>query len=203
MPNSSRVTKFANAFVHHRHVEVWLFFYAIVESVLFPIPPDVILIALALARPKHAQRFAFITVVGSVIGGLVGYAIGRYAFQPVAEPILMLFCTTPTSLACPDVFVPKLENLFAIHGPWVVGISAMSAIIPYKFTILAAGLAKMALLPFITISFAVHWFRYALISFLVAHYGQKVMHLVRDQMPLFFTIAAGLVLVIYAAFRYF
>ncbi len=180
-----------------------MFAYAVVESQFLPIPPDVILIVLALVRGKQAQRFALITAIGSVLGGIVGYMIGRYAFQPVAVPILNWFCDAPTDLVCPDVFVPKLKKLFAEDGSWVIAASAISAIIPYKFTILAAGVAQMALTPFIIVSFVVHWFRYALVSFLVARYGQRMVHLVRDQLPLVFTIVGTLVLVIYALIRYF
>jgi hypothetical protein len=69
---------------------------------------------------------------------------GRYGFDLIAQPVLMWFCDAPTDLVCPDVFMPKLEALFDKHGPWFVGVSAMSPIIPYRFTILAAGAAQMA-----------------------------------------------------------
>lgn len=199
----ARLRAFTQDFARHRHVEWWLFFYAIIESVFFPVPPDVLLIALALSRPQHAVRFATIAAIGSVVGGLVGYAIGRYAFEPIAAPVLNFFCKTPDQLICTDVFVPKLEQLFDKHGPWVVGVSAMSPVIPYRLTILAAGLAHMALIPFIGISLIMHWARYALVSWSIARYGARALHLVRDQLPLAFAAIGGLALVIYSAINYF
>lgn len=199
----SRLTELTSKFAHHRFIAAWLFVYAFFESQFFPVPPDVLLIALALARPAQAQRFALLTAVASVLGGLLGYMIGRYAFEPIAVPVLNWFCDSPQDLVCPDVFVPKLKALFAEDGAWVVAASAVSAIIPYKFTILAAGVAHMALTPFIAVSFIVHWFRYALVCFLVVRYGQKVVNLVQNRLPLVFTVVGTGMLVIYALIRYF
>lgn len=198
-----RLKDFTKNFAEHQHVEWWLFCYAVIESVFFPIPPDVLLVALALAKPQRAQRYAIIAAVGSVVGGVVGYAIGRYGFDLIARPVLMWFCDAPTDLVCPDVFMPKLEALFDKHGPWFVGVSAMSPIIPYRFTILAAGAAQMAFIPFIAVSLAFHWFRYATVSAVAAKLGPKAQGSAMKRVSLAFLLGGALLLAIYAAVQYF
>lgn len=196
-----RLTRATERVAHHPHAMMWLFFYAVIESVFFPVPPDVLLVALALSRPAHAWRYATIAAVGSVAGGLVGYAIGRYAFEPVAMPFLNWLCVHDAR-ACADVFLPKLQTLFAAHGPWVVGVSAMSPVIPYRFTILAAGLGRMDLLPFISISLVVHFVRYALVTVLVARYGLWAVRFVRERLPIMFAVMGAVALVAFLLYHY-
>lgn len=190
-----KLTEFTERYAHHPHTEGWLFFYAVIESVFFPVPPDVLLIALGLMRPTQALRFATIAAVGSVTGGLIGYAIGRFAFEPIALPVMNYFGV--------ENFLPELQRLFDEHGLWVVGVSAMSPVIPYRFTILAAGLGHMAVVPFILMSLVMHWLRYALVTWLVAHYGRKAVHVVRDQLPWVFGGMGALALVVYIVWIYF
>jgi membrane protein YqaA with SNARE-associated domain len=197
-----RLTEYTRRFAHHRHAEGWLLFYAIIESFFFPVPPDVLLVVLALSRPMRAQRFAFITAVGSVLGGVIGYVIGRYGFSLIAEPVLTWACTHDAQM-CPATFLPWLQDLFARHGVWVIAVSALSPIIPYKLSILVAGLAHMAIVPFIVISFIVHWLRYAMVCFLMVRYGRKAADFTQERLQLILTAAGAAVLVIYIVLNYF
>lgn len=197
-----KLTRFTEKFAHHKHASFWLFFYAVLESVIFPIPPDVLLIALTLGRPKRAQGFAFIAAVGSIVGGALGYALGRYAFDPIVQPILGWVCQYVDTL-CPETFVPRLENLFRQHGLWIVAISAFSPIIPYRLTILVAGMAHMPLVPFLAMSLIVHWARYAFVCGLVRHYGRKAVRMIRTRMPVALLAGGVLALAIYIGLNYF
>ena len=87
---------------HHRHAPLALFLLAFAESSFFPIPPDVLLIALALGVPTRAFRLALITTIGSVLGGLAGYAIG-YGFMASAG----LNCASFSGLLSPSRSSPK------------------------------------------------------------------------------------------------
>jgi membrane protein YqaA with SNARE-associated domain len=198
----TRLTVATERFARHRHAVLWLFFYAVIESVFFPVPPEVLLIPLALARPERAWRYAGIAAVGSAVGGLVGYGIGRFAFEPVALPLLNWLCAYDAR-ACAEVFLPKLQALFDAHGPWVVGVSAMSPVIPYRFTILAAGLGHMNVLWFAVISVVVHFARYALVTYLVAHYGAQAVHFVRTRLPVMFTMMGAAALVVFLIYAYY
>ena len=69
---------------------IWLLgFVSFIEAIFFPIPPDVLLIPMILANIKRAWLYAFVTTITSVIGGLVGYAIGYLAYEQIAEPLLL------------------------------------------------------------------------------------------------------------------
>lgn len=186
-----KLTAFTQRFANHPHAAVWLFFYAVIESVFFPVPPDVLLIPLALANPRKALRFAAIAAFGSMVGGVIGYGIGYYLFEPVAKPLLEWGCGYSATV-CPDVIIPRVESMFSEYGIWVVAMSAFSPIIPYRFTILAAGLGQMALVPFIIVSFVVHFARYALLSWMMAEYGTKALAFVKNRLPAMF---AGLSMV--------
>ena len=74
-----------------RHAERALAGVSFVESSFFPIPPDVLLIPMIIARPERAWRLAFIATLSSVIGGFFGYAIGYFLFEAVGQPILEFY----------------------------------------------------------------------------------------------------------------
>lgn len=190
-----KLTRFTQSFAHHRHASLWLFFYAVIESVFFPIPPDVLLVPLALANPRKAIWFATIAATGSMAGGVIGYYIGYWAFEPIAMPVLTWGCEY-SQTACPETLLPRLENLFSEYGVLVLAMSAFSPIIPYRFTILAAGLGQMAIVPFIIVSFVVHWARYALLSWLMASFGTKAYAFVRDRLPMMFAAASMVALAV-------
>lgn len=197
-----KLTRFTEKFARHRHAPFWLFFYAVIESVFFPVPPDVLLVALTMGRPRRGLGFALIAAIGSVAGGVIGYLLGRYAFDPIVQPVLNWICHYST-VFCPDSFVPKLESLFIDHGFWIVAISAFSPIIPYRFTILVAGMAKMPLVPFILVSFVVHLARYAFVCWLVANYGQKAVVLIRDKLSWVLLGGGAVALAVYVLALYF
>jgi len=131
------------------------------ESSFFPIPPDVMLAPMALARPDHWFRLAMITTLTSVAGGLFGYLIGWAAMDAVLPWIERMG------------YGPKLANArdwFEQWGFWAVFLAGFSPI-PYKaFTVTAGGLG-MALLPFTIASFIGRGGRFFLVAFLMARFG--------------------------------
>jgi membrane protein YqaA with SNARE-associated domain len=131
------------------------------ESSFFPIPPDVMLAPMALARPQSWFRLAMITTVTSVLGGLFGYLIGWAAMDAVVPWIERMG------------YAPKLlhaQQWFEQWGFWAVLLAGFSPI-PYKaFTITAGGLG-MALLPFTLASFIGRGGRFFLVAFLMARFG--------------------------------
>lgn len=198
----SRLTEYTRRFAYHPHALGWLFFYSVIESVFFPISPEVMLIPMTAARPQRALTFATIGMTGSVIGGMIGYSIGMWAFEPIAVPFLNWSCTHFSGM-CPEVAIPKLEGLFQHYGLWLVGIAAMSPVIPYRFTILVAGLGHMPFTGFVIISIIAHWIRYALICWIVAKYGAIAMDFVRRRLPHIFITIGVIALVVFMAIAYF
>jgi membrane protein YqaA with SNARE-associated domain len=146
---------------------IWaLFALAFAESSCFPIPPDVLLIALAVGQPLAAFQFALICSIGSVLGGLAGYAIGFFAFATIAQPILHLYD--------PDLAVfNQVKGLYDTWGFWGVLAAAITPI-PYKVFTIASGVFKFDLMQFTVASIVGRSFRFFLVGGLIFWGGESL-----------------------------
>lgn len=143
-----------------------LFILAFAESSCFPIPPDVLLIALAVGQPIAAFQFSSICSIGSVLGGLAGYAIGFFAFETVGQWVLDTF--DPGG----DVF-NKLKPLYDTWGFWGVLAAAITPI-PYKVFTIASGYFKFNLMQFIVASIIGRSFRFFVVGGLIFWGGESL-----------------------------
>jgi membrane protein YqaA with SNARE-associated domain len=146
-----------------------LFVLAIAESSFFPIPPDVLLIALAVSIPTRAFRFAAWCTAGSVIGGVLGYYIG-YGLWATVEPMLI-----------PAVFsAAKFEQVTGIYNEYGVPFvfAAGFSPIPYKVFTVAAGVAQLNLLGFILTSVVGRGARFFLVALVIRRYGDQARDLI-------------------------
>ena len=148
----------------HRHAEYYLGGLSFAESSFFPIPPDVMLMPMSLARPERWFRYALLTTIASVIGGIVGYFIGVWAFEWL-ESIL-------TTGGYADKF-EQAENLFNKWGVAAILVAGFSPI-PYKLFTITAGLMSMAFFPFVIASAVGRGARFFLVAGLVAKAGPKM-----------------------------
>jgi membrane protein YqaA with SNARE-associated domain len=139
------------------------------ESSFFPIPPDVMLAPMCLARPRRAWRFALLTTLTSVAGGLFGYAIGYYAFELI-QPWLAASRYWEAYQAAVD--------WFERWGFWAVFVAGFSPI-PYKAFTIAAGVMTMALLPFILASLVGRGARFYLVAGLMRLGGARMEAMLR------------------------
>jgi len=130
------------SWAEHPQAKWALFFIALIEASVFPIPPDILLLALALGRPDLALRFAAICTAGSTVGAILGYLIGMLLFASVAEPVLQFY-------GAMEQF-HKVEGLFLEWGLILVLVAGFSPI-PFKVITIAAGTFG---LPFIGFVFA-------------------------------------------------
>ncbi len=112
------------------------------ESSFFPIPPDVMLAPMCLARPERAYWLAFVTTVSSVLGGLLGYFIGLWAIEMISPWLMDSRYAPAYALA---------QQWFTDYGIWAVLLAGFSPI-PYKVFTIAAGAASMAVFPFVIAS---------------------------------------------------
>ena len=126
------------------HPGWWLFLLAFAESSFFPIPPDVLLIPLALGNPRRALRFAAICTVGSVLGAMVGYAIGVGLYEAVGAPIMELYGYTEEYEGIGEAY---RRNLVIALG------TAGFTPIPFKVFTIAAGGFQVPFLPFVAVTF--------------------------------------------------
>ena len=148
----------------HAKARYYLFALSFAESSFFPIPPDVMLAPMCLASPKKVWRFAFITTIGSVLGGAFGYFVGKFSFEYI-EPIIEKLGYI--------IAYQNAVNWFNDWGFWAILIAGFSPI-PYKVFTIAAGALNMAFLPFIIGSVVGRGARFYLVAFLVKLFGVKI-----------------------------
>ena len=176
----------------HRHAERYLAGLSFTESVIFPIPPDVMLAPMALARPEKAWRFAWITTLFSVLGGVCGYFLGLWLYEPVVLPAMEY-------LGKHDVFA-KVQQWFTEYGVWVVFIAGFSPI-PYKLFTVGAGLMSMAFWPFLLASFIARASRFFLVAGLMYWGGEKMQQKLRDIVDTLGWGTVGLAVLLYLVYR--
>lgn len=148
----------------HRHASWYLGALSFTESSFFPVPPDVMLAPMCLASPARAWRFALITTLSSVAGGLFGYAIGHFAIDAIL-PWLEQSRYWPA-------YQTSVE-WFGRWGVWAVFIAGFSPI-PYKVFTVAAGGLSMAVLPFTLASLVGRGLRFFLVAALMAWGGPRM-----------------------------
>lgn len=154
----------AMRWARHRHAPACLGTMSFAESSFFPVPPDVMLAPMCLARPERAWRFALLTTLASVAGGLAGYAIGYFAFDAIAPWLQTTQYWASYRTA---------EQWFSNYGFWAVFIAGFSPI-PYKVFTIAAGALSMALLPFALASIIGRGARFYLVAGLMKWGGARM-----------------------------
>jgi len=153
----------------HPHAERYLAGVSFAESSFFPIPPDVLLAPMALARPERWWRLAAITTVTSVLGGLLGYLIGYVAIEAVTPVLHRVGYWQHFETA---------HDWFQRYGFWAIFAAGFTPI-PYKVFTIAAGAAHMGLLPFTLGSLVGRGARFLLVAGLVRWGGAPIEHQIR------------------------
>jgi membrane protein YqaA with SNARE-associated domain len=148
---------------------------AFVESSLLPIPPDILLIPMILARPHRAWRLAALCTLASVTGGLVGYAIGYFLFDAIGRPILEYNHAMAGYEA--------LKAGFAEWGVWIIILKGMTPI-PYKLVTIASGVVHFPLLSFIGASIISRSLRFFLIAAILWWFGDAAREFIERRLML-------------------
>lgn len=146
----------------HRHASKYLFCLSFAEASFFPIPPDIMLAPMVLARPSKALQLAFITTISSVLGGVLGYAIGYFAFDVIAIWLQESHYWEQYQ---------QTNIWFENWGFWAVFLAGFSPI-PYKVFTVAAGALNMLLLPFVLASVIGRGTRFFLVALLLSLGGK-------------------------------
>ena len=163
----------------------WLAAIAFAESSFFPIPPDALLVPMALARPERVWRLAAICTIASVLGGALGYLIGFALFDQLARPVLELY-------GYAEKFA-GFQALYAKWGLWVILIKGLTPI-PYKIVTIASGAAKFDFLVFMAASVLTRGARFFLVATLLHFWGDTVRVFIEKRLTLVTSaVAAGIV----------
>jgi membrane protein YqaA with SNARE-associated domain len=176
----------------HRYAERYLAILSFAESVIFPIPPDVMLAPMALGQPEKAWRFAAITMVASVFGGIAGYYLGWFAFDSLIAPWVEAMG-----------YQEKLDTAikwFNMYGVWVVFIAGFSPI-PYKIFTVSAGFLHMAFVPFLVASAVGRGMRFFLVAGLMRWGGPKMENKLREWVEILGWAVIVMAIIVYLILR--
>lgn len=141
-----------------------LFAVSFSESIFFPIPPDCLLIPMAMSKPSLAWRLAALTTLGSVLGALVGYVLGAYLMQQIMPWLDHLGYA---------VRYAEIQHWFLTYGFWAVLLAGFTPI-PFKLVTLASGAAHLPLLPFVLGSLISRGGRFYLEASLLHRWGSQI-----------------------------
>ena len=175
----------------HKNAKWYLSLISFVESSFFPIPPDILLIPMALASKANALFYAFICTLFSVLGGILGYAIGYFFFNSVGIYIVEFY---------------HLENSFSVFEDYykefgiVIVLGAGITPFPYKFITIASGVFGLNIFLFIIVSIIGRGLRFYLIAILLYFFGEKIRLIIDRYFNIltvtFFILLAGSVFII-------
>ena len=166
---------------------IWLLgFVSFIEAIFFPIPPDVLLIPMILANIKRAWLYAFVTTITSVLGGLVGYAIGLLAYAQIAEPLLIgLGKQTAMNL---------FSNSINENGFMIVLTAGISPI-PFKVVSVMSGFTQMPIYVFLASALLGRATRFFVVATLLKHYGETVKSFIETYLGWLFLFFMALIVV--------
>jgi membrane protein YqaA with SNARE-associated domain len=171
----------------HKPHATWLMgAVSFAESSFFPVPPDVMLIPMALARPERAYVMAFWCTVTSVAGGVLGYAIGALLYDSVGLWLIQLYGYGDK--------VEAFREAYAQWGAWIILLKGLTPI-PYKIVTITSGFAGYNLGLFILFSVITRGARFFVLAFLLHRYGESARHIIEKRLGLWVLLGA-IVLVI-------
>lgn len=166
---------------------------AFLESSVFPVPPDAMIVPMVLARPAEAWRIAAVATVASVVGGLAGYAIGLFLIDTVGQWII-------TAYGMADR-VAEYQAAYNRWGLWIILIKGLTPI-PYKLVTIASGMAHFNLLVFTLASIVTRGARYFLVAALLRWYGPPIRDFIEARLTLVTSTFAVLIVLGFLSIRY-
>lgn len=157
----------------------WMAGVSFAESSFFPLPPDIMLIPMCLAEPKRLWWYTNICAAASLLGGVLGYAIGFFLFDSVGRFLFDLYRLW-------DAYY-GFQHSFNTVGPWLLVLKGVTPI-PYKLLAITAGIAKMDIVVFLLCSVVARFSRYYIIAVLLHFYGPQVQQIIEKRLMLVTTL---------------
>ncbi|MBY6134278.1 YqaA family protein [Leisingera sp. XS_AS12] len=167
------------ALADHPKALWWLAAVAFVESSFFPIPPDVLMIPMILARPSRAWLVALVALVASVAGGVLGYVIGAFFYDSIGQPVLEAMGK--------GAAMEEFNTRFNDFGFWAV-LGAGVTPFPYKVITIMSGWTGMPLGTFIATSILARALRFFLVAGLLWQFGTPIRDFIERRLGLVFTL---------------
>lgn len=165
-----------------RHAVWALAAVSFIESSIFPIPPDVLLVPMIIANRRDAWRLATICTLSSVAGGFLGYAIGYFAFDTIGEPLLRFYRVTAE--------FEELRHLYDQWGAWLIIIKGATPI-PFKLVTIASGAFHFDLATFAISALISRGIRFFLIAGLLWQFGEPIRDFIERRLGLVFSLCVA------------
>ena len=175
----------------HKNASWFLGLISFTESSFFPIPPDIILIPMIIAKRAKAWFYAFICTISSVAGGIIGYLIGYFFYSTIGSIIVESYNLSNSF----DTF----ESYYNQYGMWIV-LGAGFTPFPFKFITIASGVFNLNILQFIVVAFFARGLRFYILAGLLYIFGNTIKQLIDKYFnllaSLFFILLIGSILLL-------
>jgi membrane protein YqaA with SNARE-associated domain len=159
---------------------------AFAESSFFPVPPDIMLIPMSLARPDRAWRYAAICTLTSVAGGLLGYFIGAALYDSIGHWLIQLYGQGDK--------VEAFRAAYNQYGAWIILLKGLTPI-PYKVVTITAGFAGYSLALFALFSLITRGGRFFILAFLLSRYGLRARAMLEERLAFWVSVGAATIVV--------
>lgn len=178
-----------------RSAEVWLAVIAFVESSFFLVPADVLVLPMTLARPERAWRYALIATTASVLGGILGWYIGHYAFEAIARPVLEFYGKY-------DAFQRLQESTGYGMIVLLLVTSGLAHLPPIKVVTILAGAVNINLGLFVATAIVARGARFFLLAALLRIYGEPIRGFIEKRLGQVAAAVAAVLILLYFGIRY-
>jgi membrane protein YqaA with SNARE-associated domain len=171
-----------------------LFVVSFAESSFFPLPPDLMLGPMAAAEPKKWLRYAIVCTIASVLGGLLGYAIGMFLMDQVGRYILDFFGYSGER-------EQELRDFYGEYGAWFIFFKGLTPI-PYKLVTIISGALHFSIPIFIAASVITRGLRFALVAWIFQRFGPQIAPVMEKRMGLVLVVVAVVIVAMVLALRF-
>ena len=167
----------------HKPYALWIMAaVAFAESSFFPVPPDVMLIPMSLARPSRAWLYAAVCTAASVLGGVLGYAIGALLYDSLGQWLIHLYGLGDK--------VEAFRAGYAEYGAWIILLKGLTPI-PYKLVTITSGFANFNIWLFVILSVIARGGRFFVVAILLNRYGEWIRLRIERHLGLWVSLGAG------------
>ena len=156
------------------------------ESSFFPVPPDVMLIPMSLARPDRAYVYATVCTATSVVGGLLGYLIGAFLYDSLGHWVMQIYGHGQQ--------IETFRDAYREYGAWIILGKGVTPI-PYKIVTITAGFAGYSLPMFLALSVVTRGARFFVLAFLLNRYGAQARAIIEKRLGMWLAISAAIVVI--------
>jgi membrane protein YqaA with SNARE-associated domain len=182
------------ALAERKSAEVWLAVIAFVESSVFLIPADVLFLPMALAKPARAYRYALVATIASTLGGIAGYALGYFAYEAVAKPVLVFYGKLADfehlkSCASGETLLVLLTTSGLAHLP------------PMKIVTILAGVAQISFVFFLLSCVLARGARFFALAWALRSYGDSIRHFIEHRLGLVAGLIAAILIGLYLGLK--